>query len=1058
MSDRYKGAILSPTAPTVTPQSAGGIYTSSQQLQYQGQGVWPSAFNNPINNSLRFRSSASAYLNRTPASASNQKTWTWSGWVKRGSINASFQRLFSAKDSSNDDADCLRFNSGETFSFLFRTTPNLSFTGNLTTTQVFRDPSAWYHIVAVLDTTQATSSNRMKLYVNGTQITSFSTATYPTQNDDGYVNSTNLHTIGNNAASLAQNFDGYLAEVNFIDGLALTPSSFGTTDAYGIWQPIPYTGTYGTNGFYLPFYNSTTLGTSVTASYLMVAGGGAGGAAGGGGGAGGLLTGTTTLNSTANYVVTVGAGGAGGSGVGAQGGNTSFIGLTAIGGGGGAYGTSGISATTGGSGGGGSVNAVTGAAGTSGQGFAGGNGINTDSFAGGGGGGASAVGSNASTVAGGNGGAGTASSISGSSVTYAGGGGGGGYNGSTAGTGGAGGGGNGASSGAGASGTANRGGGGGGGANGGNGGSGGSGVVIVSYAGSQRYVGGTVTSSGGNTIHTFTSSGTLTVIGNDFSGNGNNWTLNNISLTPGTTYDSMVDVPTNTNSNTANYAVMNPLVAGTSSTLSNGNLTYTNSAGIGNQALSSIVVTSGSYYFEATLTTAGGGGTSVYVHVGDGNTYYATNGEIYSGGVLQTTVATLTSGDVVGLAFTVGGSVTYYKNGTSVFTGGVGGIVPFVNGFSGTVWNVNFGQRPFTYTPPTGFNRLNTYNLPTPTILAGNQYFDATTYTGNGGTLSVTNSGSMQPDFVWIKRRDSGAESHKLNDSVRGVNKQLMSNSTDAEYTNTDQLTSFNSNGFTTGASATTNGNGTALIAWQWRASNAAGVSNTQGTITSTVSANTTAGFSIVTWTGNGASSATIGHGLGVAPSMIIVKNRSATWGWFVYNKFLTNPNTGRLQLNLTNGEIAGGTPGPWNNTAPTSTVFSLGDSSFPEVNGSGNLIVAYCFAPVAGYSAFGSYTGNGSADGPFVYLGFRPRFLLIKNSSTSVDWVIEDTSRDPYNVVGAELSPNISNAETTGNADLDILSNGFKIRRYSTFANESGNTIIYMAFAENPFKIARGR
>ena len=432
MSDRYKGGILSPTAPTVIPQSAGGVYTLSQQLQYQGQGVWPSAVNYPITKSLRFRSSASAYLNRTPASAGNRRTFTWSGWVKLGALGTD-RGIFGASQGSGygttQKISTLAFTSTDTLRWVeYYSADGIStdWSYSVVTTPVYRDPSAWYHIVVAIDTTQATAANRVKLYVNGLQVTALGTANYPTQNFDSWVNTTStVHQHGLFSVGTPYYFDGYLGEVNFIDGQALTPSSFGTTDAYGIWQPIRYSGTYGTNGFYLPFTNTTS---------------------------------TTTL------------------------------------------------------------------------------------------------------VA-------------------------------------------------------------------------------------------------------------------DSSGNGNNWTPNNISLTAGTTYDSMKDVPTNTNSNTANYFVLNPLVAGTSSVLSNGNLTFTNSAGTGNQCTASMFVTSGSYYFEATLTTAGGGGTSQFVLVGDGNTSYSSNGQIYSGGVLQTTVATLTSGDVIGLAFTPSGSVTYYKNGTSVYTGGVGGVI-----------------------------------------------------------------------------------------------------------------------------------------------------------------------------------------------------------------------------------------------------------------------------------------------------------------------------------------------------------------------------------------------
>jgi hypothetical protein len=249
------------------------------------------------------------------------------------------------------------------------------------------------------------------------------------------------------------------------------------------------------------------------------------------------------------------------------------------------------------------------------------------------------------------------------------------------------------------------------------------------------------------------------------------------------------------------------------------------------------------------------------------------------------------------------------------------------------------------------------------------------------------------------------------------------------------------------------NTNTATYVAWQWKAGGT-GVSNTSGSIPSTVSANVSAGFSVVTWTGTGAN-ATVGHGLGVAPSMVIAKCRNtAALDWPVYHSSLTNAATS-IYLNLTNAAVVGGGPGIWNSTAPTSSVFSVGTSSY--TNGSTQTYVAYCFAPVAGYSTFGSYTGNGLADGPFVYLGFRPRFVMIKSTTLLQPWNIFDTSRDPYNVEGQYLQPNTSGAEGTF-ATLDVTSNGFKLRTSGAYANSSGDVLIYVAFAENPFRIARAR
>ena len=308
---------------------------------------------------------------------------------------------------------------------------------------------------------------------------------------------------------------------------------------------------------------------------------------------------------------------------------------------------------------------------------------------------------------------------------------------------------------------------------------------------------------------------------------------------------------------------------------------------------------------------------------------------------------------------------------------------------------VNFGQRPFAYTPPSGYKSLCTYNLPTPTIQNGANYMAATTYTGTAGTQSISNAVngvSFQPDFVWVKNRSS-AQSNVLQDSVRGNYKYLVSDSTAAENTNSgyDWFKSFDANGFTvafTSSNSTTasnwNASGSTFVGWQWKAGGTA-VTNTAGSITSSVSANTTSGFSVVTYTGTG-SAATVGHGLGIAPSMIIVKNRSVVENWPVYHVSLTA--NGRILLNTTGAYAASSSQ--WNNTAPTSSVFTVNTDT--GVNGSGNSLVAYCFAAIPGYSAFGSYTGNGSADGPFVYFGFRPRFILIKDSSNVDNWQIFDT------------------------------------------------------------------
>jgi hypothetical protein len=304
----------------------------------------------------------------------------------------------------------------------------------------------------------------------------------------------------------------------------------------------------------------------------------------------------------------------------------------------------------------------------------------------------------------------------------------------------------------------------------------------------------------------------------------------------------------------------------------------------------------------------------------------------------------------------------------------------------------------------------------------------------------------------------SGATDHALYDSVRGTTLDLVSNSTAAETTQTTGLTTFGAAGFTVGALAKVNTSAATYIGWNWKAGGTA-VSNTAGTITSSVSANTTAGFSVVTYTGNGSASATVGHGLGVIPGMVITKGRSSASEWMVKHQSL--PTGQNLILNQTldapqSLTFSGGVIA--NLTSNATFGFTIGSSSVNNANSSGVTYVAYCWAPVAGYSAFGSYTGNGSTDGPFVYTGFRPRWLMIKSSSGAFNWFIEDASRNTTNVTGLDLSPNLSDAEANNSPTFDFLSNGFKLRNTYTSQNGSGATYIYAAFAENPLKYANAR
>jgi len=316
-------------------------------------------------------------------------------------------------------------------------------------------------------------------------------------------------------------------------------------------------------------------------------------------------------------------------------------------------------------------------------------------------------------------------------------------------------------------------------------------------------------------------------------------------------------------------------------------------------------------------------------------------------------------------------------------------------------------------------------------------YFNIVLYTGNGSTNAITGVG-FQPDMCWWKMR-SGIEEHALGDAVRGATKIVKTNAPDAQATSSSYFSSFDSDGFTLGGDSKTNSNGSTYASWNWKA-NGAGVSNTDGSTSSTVSANTTAGISIVKWTPSG-SAETVGHGLGSVPKMILTKNLGASQGWFTYHHII-----GNTKYLLLNSDAAPATDSTaWNNTTPTSSVFSVG-SQF-----GGSDYVAYCFAEKKGFSKFGSYTGNGNADGPFIYTGFKPAFVIHKRTDVAgYYWQIWDNKRDSFNVVDLGLNANTTVAEYTETFG-DFVSNGFKITGTNTNKNEAGGTYIYIAFAENP-------
>ena len=575
-------------------------------------------------------------------------------------------------------------------------------------------------------------------------------------------------------------------------------------------------------------------------------------------------------------------------------------------------------------------------------------------------------------------------------------------------------------------------------------------------------------------------------LGADYSGNGNNFTSSGL-----TSDDQMLDTPTK------NYPTYSPI--STLGTLSDGNLVLS----IQDYAcpITQSYPTSGIWQTDFELdVTSGSNGAGVGVldfflfkhrtsdaSYTDGSLAWGGSYGFGADGTLNSPSAYniaygsnwFTAGNIISIIYNADvGAVWFAINGTlqnsatgaeieagtttnAAFTGLTGSIyTPFTWSQNSANRMILLNENQQSISGLTSAKTLFTANLPTPTIKDGSAHFNIVQYTGTGNvTRSVTGVG-FQPDLVYNKQRNN-TSANVIANAVSGANTFMATEQTTAESSFTNSiygyLSSFDSDGYTLTPGSTNNNywneNAINFVSYNWLAGNGT-ASNTDGSITSTVSANQTAGFSIVTYTGTG-SAATVGHGLSTTPEMIIVKNRSASWGWFVYNSYLANPTTGRLQLNLTNAEIAGGTPGPWNNTAPTSTVFSIGDSSFPEVNGSGNSIVAYCFASVEGFSKFGKYTGNGSADGPFVWCGFRPAFILVKEYTSADDWLVYDTSRDTYNVAGQVWRPDSNAAEFDGRGgsrDMDILSNGFKFRSSNGTMNGSGVGYIFMAFAEHPF------
>jgi len=561
-------------------------------------------------------------------------------------------------------------------------------------------------------------------------------------------------------------------------------------------------------------------------------------------------------------------------------------------------------------------------------------------------------------------------------------------------------------------------------------------------------------------------------LGDDTSGNGNDFTSSGLAAA-----DQMSDSPTN------NFCVLNPLTnygSANPATISEANTAanYTGDYNWGINLIGTVAIELGGedYVFEATYAASGthplGGflGYSDLVGVSGFNTnrdwFSFMNGiNLVANGVMggqnsaysydsqekDSTGETFASGDVMAAKVLSTGVVEFYKNGDALISSadatGITALTsdrPWVmtigqnsGGAQNVTWTLEFELSKMDYTYGDAVE-LSMANVSDPTIADPSAYFQSTIYTGDGATTLAVNQGgnsTFTPDFVWVKNRDQ-ADAHLLFDLPRGVTNYLISNTGGGQATGADTVESFDSDGFTVGDDVRVNTSGEKYVGWQWLESD-------------------TAGFDVFTFTGTG-SAHTISHSLGVVPELIIIKNQNITSDWWVYHAANTSaPATDYLVLNGTDTTTDSATA--WNDTAPTSSVFTVGTAS--NVNGDGNSHIAYIFAPVESFSKFGSYTGNGNADGPFVWCGFRPAFIVEKNTNSADDWVMWDNQRNPYNVSGTVLKPNTSGAETTATSKyIDFLSNGFKLRASDTGVNGNGNTHIFWACAETPFKTALAR
>jgi hypothetical protein len=900
--------------------------------------------------SVRFNSADSAYLNRTNSSAGSLTTWTWAAWIKLSEMNNTYPCLFSAGDAN--DRFFVRYESGGTWE-IFTDPPNGAAIERHSTNAVFRDFSGWAHYCLVWNTSSSTAAERVRFYVNGVEQTLDGTFS---QNLQSSVNDSTEQLIGKEAG-YSRYLDGYLADVYFIDGQALDPTSFGAFDDNGVWQAAAYSGTFGTNGFHLfDFANESGIGddssgndNDFTVNNLST----------------GVYSGTkpkwytsTTLYTTKADVIA----------------NATDRGQDAFT-------------------------------------------LSSDEFV-------YLVPNDGGVV-------GELCHPEGSeypSLYY---------------------------------------------------------VYVRSSGDTSWYntgshgVGEADTFQWENTTGTpqaydYTNTEDLYLIGDTRTSSQPDANSKMSGSFPALVNlvgqaDVLRDVPTNGDSSddsgaggevSGNYATLNPLVVHNTASpvFSNGNLEITDTGQSGyNNAVSTIGVSSGKWYVECTNEVGAynfigiqqGSVTGGYIGNDANGWSYAAEGYLRHDST-NTSYGSVTygAGDVIGIALDLDSAtktLTFYKNGTSLGTAYSGSDLDAdVYHFGGTLYTTNdkqvwnFGQRAFAYSAPSGFSPLCTTLLPTPTIADGSTAFDAKTFTANNGTQTVSGF-NLSPDLIWTKSR-TNAYAHQLWDQVRGANKALMPNETSVEANLSNSL-AFTSDGFTSGKNNNANYSSGESIAWAWDAGSST-ASNTDGSQTSQVRANQTAGFSIATFnTPNPSAQFTYGHGLNAAPEFVIHKFRDVSSNWYSYHKSI-----GQKYINLNDTGAAATNEFT---TAPTSSVFTYPSSL---IIGADEPMVAYSFTSVAGYSAFGSYTAGGASNFPFVYTGFRPAFILYRYSNTAGNWAMFDSKRNTYNVMDNYLLADTNAAEASLDI-IDFLSNGFKIR----IAQPVGNTVIYACFAENPFQANGG-